>query len=73
MGLLLGSRGKFVLSRIDAYTQGQGLQRSIQTKGKTLEQVDEAFNDNTGEEEQQVMQMLADQGRLRTNGESPVK
>ncbi|KAI7319368.1 hexose carrier protein [Hortaea werneckii] len=44
-----------------------------ETKGKTLEQVDEAFNDNTGEEEQQVMQMLADQGRLRTNGESPVK
>ncbi|KAI6878622.1 hexose carrier protein [Hortaea werneckii] len=44
-----------------------------ETKGKTLEQVDEAFNDNTGEEEQQVMQMLANQGRLGTNGEPPVK
>ncbi|KAI7155460.1 hexose carrier protein [Hortaea werneckii] len=43
-----------------------------ETKGKTLEQVDDAFNDNTGEEEQQVMQMLADQGKLRTNGASPV-
>ncbi|RMY72111.1 hypothetical protein D0862_14505 [Hortaea werneckii] len=43
-----------------------------ETKGKTLEQVDDAFNDNTGEEEQQVMQMLANQGRLRTNGPSPV-
>ncbi|KAI6903958.1 hexose carrier protein [Hortaea werneckii] len=43
-----------------------------ETKGKTLEQVDDAFNDNTGEEEQQVMQMLANQGRLGTNGTSPV-
>ncbi|KAI7330654.1 hexose carrier protein [Hortaea werneckii] len=42
-----------------------------ETKGKTLEQVDDAFNDNTGEEEQQVMQVLASQGRLGTNGTSP--
>ncbi|RMY17920.1 hypothetical protein D0867_05688 [Hortaea werneckii] len=56
----------------DHWPQEQGLQISTQTKGKTLEQVDDAFNDNTGEEEQQVMQMLANQGRLGTNGTSPV-
>ena len=70
MGLLPGSRGKFVLSQNDR-SQEQGLQFPTQTKGKTLEQVDDAFNDNTGEEEQQVMQMLAAQGRLGTNGTSP--
>lgn len=53
-------------------SKGRADKIQTQTKGKTLEQVDDAFNDNTGEEEQQVMQMLANQGRLRTNGPSPV-
>ncbi|KAI7264259.1 hexose carrier protein [Hortaea werneckii] len=64
---------RFIPYTNDDYTRGQGLQSSLQTKGKTLEQVDDAFNDNTGEEEQQVMQMLANQGRLGMNHAYPIK